>query len=97
MNLIQPGLQLVNMGSAPPSLTRFRSSLPSSMIVRSAVKLVSKTRWNPTRRRAATIWPSMSVPGRMPNSSAMDTETAGACCTTTVFPGSARSRRTSST
>ncbi len=85
------------MGNGPPWVMRWMSSLPSSMMVRSAVKEVSNTRLKPTRRRAATIWPSMSVPGLNPNSSAMDTETAGACCTTTVLPGSASTRMTSST
>ncbi len=67
------------------------------MIVRSAVKEVSNTLSKPARRRAATIWPSMSVPGLMPNSSAIDTDTAGACWTTTVLPGSASTRSTSDT
>ncbi|MDR3673453.1 MAG: hypothetical protein P4L36_21590 [Holophaga sp.] len=95
--MIQPGEQLVNMGSTPPWVTRWISSEPSSMMVRSAVNEVSNTLAKPTRRRAATIWPSMSVPGLSPNSSAMDTDTAGACCTTTVLPGSASTRITSAT
>jgi hypothetical protein len=41
--LIQPGEQLVIIGSVPPLWMRCTSSLPSSMIVRSAEKLVSKT------------------------------------------------------
>ena len=41
----QPGQQLVNMGHRvrPPDFSRWRNSLPSSMMVRSAVKLVSNT------------------------------------------------------
>ena len=97
MNLIQPGEQLVNMGSLPPVLIRCTSSDASSMMVRSALKLVSNTRWKPTRRSAATIWPSQSVPAGTPNSSARVTETAGACCTTTNLSGSRRAAITSGT
>ena len=44
-NRTQPGQQLVNMGqrSSSPVFMRRSSSWPSSMIVRSAAKLVSKT------------------------------------------------------
>ena len=69
MNLIQPGEQLVNCGRATCSpstsafLSRASSSVPSSMIVRSAVKFVSNTASKPRRRRAATILPVTSVPG----------------------------------
>ena len=44
-NRTQPGQQLVNMGqrSRPPTFSRRRNSLPSSMMVRSAEKLVSNT------------------------------------------------------
>ena len=69
MNLIQPGEQLVNMGRATGSLStraffsRVSSSVPSSMMVRSAVKLVSNTASKPSRRRAETILPVTSVPG----------------------------------
>ena len=58
------------------------------MMVRSAVNEVSNTRSNPILRSAATILPSTSTPGFMPNSSAMETDTAGACWTTTIFVGS---------
>ena len=66
------------------------------MIVRSAVKEVSNTRRNPSRRSAATMIPSTSAPGFAPNASARLTETDGACWTTTNRAGSARASRTSS-
>ena len=67
------------------------------MIVRSAVNDVSNTRLNPILRRAATMRPSTSAPGARPNSSAIETETAGACCATTKTSGSASALSTSST
>jgi len=93
--LIQPGEQLVIMGRVPPVWMRFTSSDPSSMMVRSAVNEVSNTRLKPNLRRAPTMWPSASLPGLMPNSSAMVTETAGACCTTTYLLGSESAATTS--
>ena len=44
-NRTQPGQQLVNMGHRvrPPDFRRWRNSLPSSIMVRSAVKSVSNT------------------------------------------------------
>jgi len=65
------------------------------MMVRSAVKAVSKTRSNPSRRSAAVMMPAMSAPGLRPNSSARVTETAGACWTTTNFSVSLMALRTS--
>ena len=53
MNLIQPGEQLVNIGSTPPPVTRPTSSVASSIMVRSALNEVSKTASNPTLRSAA--------------------------------------------
>jgi len=76
--LTQPGQQLVNMGKGPPALTRSSSSLPSSMIVRSAVKLVSNTYLNPAARLAATSFPVPIVPGAAPKHSAIATRHAGA-------------------
>ena len=49
----QPGEQEVIMGSTPPFCTRSRNSFASSMIVRSALKSVSKTLSNPILLRAA--------------------------------------------
>ena len=47
------------------------SSVPSSMMVRSAVKLVSNTLSKPARRRAVFISKVTGVPGSRPNSSPM--------------------------
>jgi len=96
MNFTQAGEQLVNMGSGPPVRIRWASSDASSMMVRSAEKLVSKTRLNPSRRRAAFRIPATSWPGFSPNSSARVTDTAGACWITAIRSGSARAARISS-
>ncbi len=64
---------------------RFTSSVPSSMIVRSAAKSVSKTCLNPTRRRAAATRPVTFAPGSMPKKSPSDTRMAGAAWATTNF------------
>jgi len=45
-DLIHPGQHDVNIGRTPFSLIRLTNSFPSSMIVRSAAKLVSKTASN---------------------------------------------------
>ena len=82
------------MGSTPPFLTRWASSLASSMMVRSAEKEVSKTALKPILRMAAVITPLTSVPGGRPNSSASDTEMDGACWTTTYLSLSARASMT---
>ena len=68
MYLIHPGEQEVIIGStaSPPvsaAVTRCRNSCPSSMMVRSAVKLVSKTSSKPISRSAVAILPVTSVPG----------------------------------
>ena len=69
MYRIQPGEQLVNMGSAVVSPSsnarrkRVSSSVPSSRMVRSAAKLVSKTESNPSRRSAATIQSYLTLCG----------------------------------
>ncbi len=81
-------------GSLPPFLMRETSSPASSIIVRSALNAVSKTLSNPMRLRAAVMMSAMSLPGFMPNSSAMVTEMLGACWTTTVLPGSLMASRT---
>ena len=88
----------MNMGSTPPFWMRSSSSEPSSMMVRSAAKLVSNTASKPTRLSAAAsrssitrtpsllLWPSSRVAG-----------TAGATCATTTVSGSASALTTSST
>ena len=88
MNLIQPGEHDVICGSTPPSVTRLISSLPSSIMVRSAVKSVSKTLSKPSILSAVTIFPVTRLPAGMPNSSPMAARTAGAVCTTTCLVGS---------
>ncbi|OPZ68207.1 MAG: hypothetical protein BWY81_00954 [Firmicutes bacterium ADurb.Bin467] len=90
--LIQPGEQLVIIGSVAPApvsafLTRVRNSVPSSRIVRSAAKFVSNTSLKPSLRSAATILPVTRVPAGRPNSSPSATRTAGATCTTVRTPG----------
>ena len=87
MNLTQPGEQDVIIGRVPPLLKRCRSSLPSSMMVRSAVKSVSKTLSKPSRLRPATIFPVTRLPAGIPNSSPIAARTAGAVCTTTCLVG----------
>ena len=68
------------------------------MMVRSAVKLVSNTRAKPNRRKRGRVMaPITSAPGGRPNSSPRVTETAGACCTTTICSGSFRASNTSFT
>ena len=80
------------MGSTPPFLMRSSSSVPSSMMVRSAPKSVSKTLSKPSRRSAAASLPVTRVPMGMPNSSPSATRTAGAGCTTTCLVGIAPGR-----
>jgi len=85
--LIQPGLHDVIIGSvaSPPvsaAFTRDRNSVPSSMIVRSAVKLVSKMSSKPSVSSAIASWPVTREPGSRPNSSPMATRMAGATCAT---------------
>ncbi len=82
------------MGSLPPFVILWTSSEASSIIVRSALKEVSNTLSNPILLRAAVITSAASIPGFIPNSSAMVTEMLGACCTTTVFVGSFRASMT---
>jgi len=93
--LTHPGEQLVIKGRGPPDFTRATSSDASSITVRSAPNEVSKTASNPMRRRAATSAPAESTPGLSPNSSAMVTETLGACWTTTLREGSRSASATS--
>jgi hypothetical protein len=85
MYLTHPGEQLVNCGSATPgspsSSARFKrinSSAPSSRIVRSAVKLVSKTRSKPQFRSALFNSKVSAVPGGWPKHSAMAARGLGA-------------------
>ena len=74
------------IGNVPPFFIRFRSSVASSIIVRSAAKFVSNTFLKPRRRNAATIFPVTSDPTGISNSSPSAARTAGAVCTTTYFP-----------
>ena len=76
------------MGSLPPFLMRSSSSLPSSMMVRSAEKLVSNTFSKPSIFRAVTILPVTMAPLSRPNSSPRATRTEGATCTITCLEGS---------
>ncbi len=85
---IQPGQQEVNIGSFAPDLTFSRNSALSSMIVRSALRLVSYTTSTPRRRSAVTSLPVTGTFAGMPNSSARPTRTLGANCTTTRLLGS---------
>ena len=61
--LYPPGRAARDEGRVPPSLTLLMSSLPSSRMVRSAAKLVSKTRSKPSLLTAASIFPVTRVPG----------------------------------
>ena len=97
MNLIHAGEHDVNIGNTPPFFTRPINSVPSSIIVRSAVKLTSKTFLNPILLNAEAILPSTFVPIGNPNSSPKPTLTDGAVPTTTYLFGSASALRTSST
>ncbi len=92
--LTQPGLQEVIRGNVPPLSKRVKSSVPSSIMVRSAAKSVSKTLSKPRRLRPSTSSPTKGVPGSRPNSSPMVVRIAGATCTTTCLSGSARARHT---
>ena len=76
--LIQPGQQDVSIGSVPPFLILPKSSVPSSMMVRSAVKSESNTLSNPRIFNALTSLPVLIVPGSSPSASARFTRTEGA-------------------
>ena len=78
----------------PPSFMRLRNSWPSSMIVRSAEKLVSHTLSNPARRKAEYNFPVTAESGAIPNSSPIVALIEGANSTTTCL---FLSRKTSST
>ena len=64
MNFIQPGLQDVMSGRFLPDVSLLISSVPSSMMVRSAAKFVSRTASKPSRLKAACILPLTSDPDR---------------------------------
>ena len=81
-------------GSLPPFFSRSMSSLPSSIMVRSAVKLVSNTLSKPSIRRAVVIWPVTMAPGSKPNSSPRATRTEGATWTMTCLELSWMARHT---
>jgi len=72
------------------------SSVPSSMMVRSAVKLVSKTLSKPARRKAVFISKVTGVPGSRPKSSPMAARGAGAVWMTTCLSGSSIAAHTAS-
>ena len=74
------------MGKGPLFLMRSSSSVPSSMIVRSAPKLVSNTYWNPRAFAQATIFPVVISPGSRPKFSPKATRVAGAVCSTITLP-----------
>jgi hypothetical protein len=83
--LIQPGEHEVNMGravevslSTNAFFSRDRSSVPSSMMVRSAVKSVSNTESKPIAFKEATIFPVTRCPAFNPKRSPSATRTAGA-------------------
>ena len=83
------------MGSTPPFFILFSSSVPSSIMVRSAAKSTSNTLSAPRRRIADTILPVQRVPMGRPNSSPMATRTAGAVWNTTYLSGSLSAAHTS--
>jgi len=60
------GEQEVIIGRTPLEVSRWMSSYPSSMIVRSAVNCVSNTFLKPSRRSPATICPVTRLPGSIP-------------------------------
>ncbi len=68
--------------------------MPSSMMVRSAVKLVSNTLSKPARRRAVFISKVTPVPGSRPKHSPMAERGAGAVWMTTCLPGSSIAAQT---
>jgi hypothetical protein len=85
MYFIHPGEHEVAIGSLTDvSLFTIRffnldsNSVPSSTIVRSAVKSVSSTESKPRAFNAATSFPVTLVPGGNPNSSPRPILTAGA-------------------
>ena len=74
------------MGRGPSPFRRRRSSVPSSIMVRSAEKSESNTYRKPRRFRAVTRRPVLTVPGSSPRASARVTRTDGATWTTRVLP-----------
>jgi len=103
MYFTQPGEQLVNIGSTAawsPSrrarFSRISSSVPSSMIVRSAAKLVSNTLSKPQRRRAVLSSKVTAVPGASPKHSPIAARGLGAVWMTTCLSGSSMAAQTSS-
>ena len=95
-NLIQPGLHDVIIGSLPPFLILSKSSVPSSIIVRSAAVLVSKILSAPSLLIAVTILPVGREPIGIPNASPIEKRTAGAVWNITYLSGSAIAFHTSS-
>src|SRR5690606_19971508 len=98
---IHPGLQLVIIGSTAcfplsAAVSLSSSSLPSSIIVRSAAKFVSNTSSNPSSLSAVAILPVTSVPGSSPHSSPRSALTAGAVLTISLFLLSKRAFQTAS-
>jgi len=94
-NLTQPGEHEVSNGSFTVSslstsafFNRVNNSVPSSMMVKSAVKSVSNTLLKPIFRKAETILPVTRCPVSIPKSSPNATRVAGAVSTTTNLLGS---------
>ena len=73
------------MGSVPLFCNLSKNSVPSSIIVKSAEKLVSNTISKPISRRAVLILPIEFSPGLRLNISPIATRTAGAICATTFL------------
>ncbi|OPZ47340.1 MAG: hypothetical protein BWY92_01808 [Firmicutes bacterium ADurb.BinA052] len=92
--MIHPGLHDVSKGNVPPLVSRCRSSCPSSIMVRSAVKSVSNTRSKPSLLSAATIFPVTTEPAGKSSSSPNEARMAGAVWTTTCLDGSASAAHT---
>ena len=92
----QPGQHEVNMGHLclSGSFRCSRSSALSSIMVRSAPKLVSNTYLKPIWRRAAASLRGVASSRGMPVSSAQAVRTAGATCTMTILSGSDRAFQT---
>ena len=89
----QAGQQEVNMGKGPPFSSRCKNSSDSSMVVKSAPKVVSYTSSTPMNFRAVVSWSRAFSPAGCPKASPTATRTAGAICTTTRFLGSWMARQ----
>ena len=94
INFTQPGEQEVIIGKATFSLSTkalfnlWSNSVPSSIIVTSAAKSVSKTASKPNFFKAFVILPVTCVPTGKPKVSPKATRTEGAVLIITCFLGS---------